>query len=94
MGTLRIFSLDLPVYHAALLAIILVLGLLSLGLLYLITASWDLLAIFLQFLLPPPSTSGNQESDLFFYDFGSFSSLPLPFFLPPFLLSLSFRLHI
>ena len=36
---------------------------------YLTTGSLYLLTIFLQFLLPQPSASGNHKSDLFFYEF-------------------------
>ena len=70
MRTLRIYSLyNFPMYHTAVLAIVIMLYITSLVLIYLITESLYLLTTFLQFPLPSFPAIGNHKSDLFFYKF-------------------------
>lgn len=66
MRTPRIYSLNFPKCHTAVLAIVSVLHIVSLVLTYLITESLYLLTTFFQFPLLSPSNSGNHKSDFFF----------------------------
>ena len=63
MRTLRIYSLyNFPVYHTALLTIVIILYIISVVLIYLTTGSLYLLTAFLQFLLSPPLVTTNLIS--------------------------------
>ena len=78
MRTLSIYSLNiLPIHHTAGLTITSYCTFRPYYLTYLITVSLYLLTIFLQFLLLPSSASGNDKSDLFFYEFGGFFKICL-----------------
>ena len=72
MRTLRIFSLNFPIHHRALLTTVIMLYIIFQRL-YLVTGSLYLLITLLWFALLPNPTSDNHKLDLFFYEFdGSF----------------------